>query len=299
MSSQRQLVKNSSAYFVGHLIAMTSGLVSMPILTRILMKEDYGMLVLINITLSLIGLIAGLGIQDAVMRFYSTYDGESDAEKTHPDETDSQKVSQIGRFRNTALTFCVSVNGAAVLLLILGSYLAEFFIEQGPLIVYLRVASILVILRATIDIYLAFYRAEGKAWHYSMTIILQQYLSIFFSVIFALYLFKGLWGIYIGMLLGEGIVVVLFLVLLFHGKMVKKPEWEWESVRSILQYGGPLLIANISMLIMNLGDRYVIKYYLDIEAVADYSVPYQLALQVTTILFGPVRQMFFPYIFSL
>jgi O-antigen/teichoic acid export membrane protein len=165
--------------------------------------------------------------------------------------------------------------------------------------IYLRVAVILVLFRAAIDIYLAFYRAEGHAWAYSAVMISQHHLSIFFSVIFTLYVFHGLLGVYVGMILGEGIVTVLFFILLFRDRMIKKPEWEGESVRSIVQYGAPLLISSIATLVMNLGDRYVIQYYLDMESVANYSVPYQMALLVMTILFGPIRQMFFPYLFSL
>ncbi len=287
MSGQKQFVKESWVYFVGHVLGMVSGLISAPVMTRMLTKRDYGTMVLINSTISLIGLVAGLGIQDAVMRFYSTY------------AANPKTVGQIGHFRNTALSFSFCISGVAVLLLILGSYAAGFFIELGPFVLYLRVASILILLRAVTDIYLSFYRAEGRPGYYSAVMLSQQYLVLFFSITFLLYLFSGLWGVYIGTLLGEGIVTVLFLVLLFRERKVEKPEWERSTVRTLVQYGTPLLLGNISLFILNLGDRYVIRYYLNMEEVANYSVPYQLSVITMTAVLAPVRTAFYPFIFSL
>ncbi len=272
-------------------MAMISGLVSMPIMTRILPKEEYGMMVLINTTIMLTALIAGLGIQDAVTRLYSTY--------ATADHGATETGDRISRFRDTVLTFSISISGGAAFLLIVGTYVAGFFIEQGPLIICLQVAAILVVPRAAIDLYLTFYRVEERPASYAVTLTLQNYLSVFFAVLFSLYLFKGLFGVYIGILLGEGLVAVLFLFSLFREKLIKKPEWDLSMIHSVVQYGAPLLIGNISMLVISSGNRYVIQYYLGLEAVANYSIPYQLALYVVTVLFTPVRQMFFPYIFSI
>ncbi|MEK7285821.1 MAG: oligosaccharide flippase family protein [Nitrospirota bacterium] len=287
MDRSKQLVKNSTIYFLGHLLAMVPGLISMPIMTRILEKEEYGTMVLINVTISLIGLIAGFGIQDAVMRFYSAY------------KEDPTKSGQIGRFRNTSLTFFITLNGTAALFLISVTYTAQLFIAPGPVMIYLRIAAVLVLLRSALDIYLAFYREEGKASHFCLVIISQQYLAIFFAVIFAIYFFKGILGVYLGMFLGEGLVVLLFLFLLFREKQVTQPEWDSTIIRSLIQYGAPLLISNVALLVMNMGDRYIIQYYLNAEAVANYSIPYQLILYVETMLFGPIRNAFVPYLFSL
>ncbi len=287
ISIKTKLVKDGWIYFLGNVLTMMSSLISTPVMTRMLTKQDYGMMVLINSSISLVGLVMGLGIQDAVMRFYSTY---SDSAKTN---------GEIGHFRNTALSFCFCANGIAVTLFILATYAAGFFIESKPFLIYLRVATVLILFRAVIDIYLAFYRAEGRSGYYSMVAFLQKYLALFFSITFMLYIFNGLWGVYIGSLLGEGIVAILFLFLLFREHKVNKITWEREIVHTILQYGAPLLFGNIALLILNIGDRYVIGYYLNAEEVANYSVPYQMATILIITLFGPVRQAFLPFIFSL
>ncbi len=287
MSSPKQFVKESWIYFGGQVLAMMSSLISAPVMTRMLTKQDYGMMVLVNSTINMVGMVVGLGIQDAVMRFYATY---ADNPKT---------AGQIGRFRDTALSFCFCINGAAVLLLIIGSYTTGLFITSKSFVVYLRIAAILILIRAMIDIYLAFYRAEGRAGYYSMVTLLQQYLALFLSITFLLYLFNGLWGVYIGTVLGEGMVAALFLVLLFREQKVTKPAWEGEVVRTLLQYGAPLLFANLALFVLNLGDRYVIGYYSNAEEVANYSVPYQLSVLTMMAAFGPVRQAFLPFIFSL
>ena len=66
----RHAVTTSGVYFCFQALGMVAGVVSMPILTRALTKEEYGLL---NLTLAMVGILAlvgRLGFAEATTRFY-------------------------------------------------------------------------------------------------------------------------------------------------------------------------------------------------------------------------------------
>ena len=73
MSYFRQTIKESAEYFLGQALVMMVSFISLPIITRMLTKEEYGLMTLVNITLSLVGSIACIGIPQAVTSLYSAH----------------------------------------------------------------------------------------------------------------------------------------------------------------------------------------------------------------------------------
>ncbi len=179
------------------------------------------------------------------------------------------------------------------------SYLASFLTGPTPFLFYLRIAIGLLLFRALIDLYLEFYRVEGRTKLYVVLILSQRYLGLALSVFFALYVFKGLTGLFIGTLVAEGSLAIGFLIFLVSKKKVTRVMFDLSIIRSLLEYGMPLVIASASVFIMNLGDRYVIGYYMKMEDVANYTIAYQLAHFSLTLLFLPGKNAFHPALFSL
>ena len=58
-------------YFAGQCLVLLAGFISMPIMTRLLSKEEYGLLNLVFLTTTLLGTIAHLGFAPAIARFYA------------------------------------------------------------------------------------------------------------------------------------------------------------------------------------------------------------------------------------
>ena len=64
------LLKHSSVYGLGTIIAQAVGFLLLPFYTRYLTPTDYGVMSLVNITMDIIGIVAGLGVTTAMSRFY-------------------------------------------------------------------------------------------------------------------------------------------------------------------------------------------------------------------------------------
>lgn len=70
MSRIKSLLKDSVAYGVASLLSRFIGFLLMPLYTRILTPEDYGVLNIINITITLVTLFAILGLDSSAHVFY-------------------------------------------------------------------------------------------------------------------------------------------------------------------------------------------------------------------------------------
>ena len=69
MSPFRKFIKQFSHFFTGMVLGQLFGLITFPILTRVLTKEQYGILGLVSTTM-LVGVAIGkAGLSDGVIRF--------------------------------------------------------------------------------------------------------------------------------------------------------------------------------------------------------------------------------------
>ena len=71
-------VKHSLIYFLGNMLGRLAGFIMLPIYTRVLTTGDYGVLEILSLSADILGMLAGLGIRQAVMRLYYFYDEERD-----------------------------------------------------------------------------------------------------------------------------------------------------------------------------------------------------------------------------
>lgn len=89
------------------------------------------------------------------------------------------------------------------------------------------------------------------------------------------------------------LILALFIVseLFFLPPFVKKScnfvqigqkQFE-QTLKEMLRYGGPLIIASISIWVISLSDRYILSYYADKISVANYILVYQFSSNAITI----------------
>ena len=79
LSHFKKLGKHTLIYGSGLLISKAVGFFLIPLYTHYLTPEDYGILELLDLTAYIIGYLIGLGMTDAILRFY--HESESELEK--------------------------------------------------------------------------------------------------------------------------------------------------------------------------------------------------------------------------
>ena len=120
-------VKHGLVYFLGNVLGRIAGFIMLPVYTRLLTTSDYGVLEILALSTDVLGMLAGLGIQQAVIRYYYQYTSDEDR----------------GAVVSTAAIIMWAVYGViAVLGLAFSSPISEALLGPGPLAHFVQLAVI-------------------------------------------------------------------------------------------------------------------------------------------------------------
>jgi O-antigen/teichoic acid export membrane protein len=282
MSFVNKLIKQSSVYMICELLIMMGGFLSFPIFTRLLTKQEYGVMNLISITLTLVEEFSSMGIRHAVNRFYSSINLNGQCPTFYSTTIYSSLLFGI---IGTIISVC-----ACNVLAHLG------FIDKSVLSL-LSIAVILIITRVMTKVIGNLYRMREKAKTYSFFALLTKYLGMGISILLVAFYAYGITGFFWGLVVGEIIALILLVVNMI--KQIGVPVLSFYSyplLREMIVYGFPLLVAGLSFSLMSFGDRYLIGWYVSAEAVAMYSVPYNLCSYIQNIFVMGFQYAYFPLV---
>ena len=139
-------------------------------------------------------------------------------------------------------------------------------------------------------------RMEEKAAYYVIMTILPQIVTTITTYILIIYVEKSYTSYVMGMALGSCICGVIGLIYLFKQYPIKYFYPSSSILKNLLRIGLPVFPGTVGGIILASGDRYVIKYFLGLEAVAVYTYGYRFAEYILTSLFQPFGRALGPII---
>jgi O-antigen/teichoic acid export membrane protein len=281
MSIIKRLLGHTSIYAFADVILMAGGLISFPIITRLLTKEEYGTMVLISITIGMITSLAGLGLNHSTLRFHSEYGGTKEFRKFYSTLIISSFASGL------AFT---------VFSLVSIKFLSIFHTISFDLFKFFSLASFLIIIRVMFDITGCICRASEQPWIFSFFAILTKYFALGLIILFLSIFSLGLFGYYFGLAIGELTVLVAFWFFFIRQIGFSFKQFSLPILRKMTAYGFPLVMSGFAALILLSSDRYLIGYFLTKADVAIYSVACSLSSYTTGILLGGFQFGFLPLI---
>lgn len=262
MSSLRKLLLHFSHFFGGSAMIMLLGLVTFPILTRLLSREDYGILGLVTTTVSMAVAVAKGGLSDGIIRFYRDYSGTP--------ERQSEFTSTV-LIRGVTLATVV-----AVLYVLVFPHINRFLGIKDRYIACFLVMALYLFVRPLNIIVLNYLRALGKTAFYNLVNIGTRSLSVLLALGLLLYVIHDLYGYFIGVVIAEFAGgVVLFRWLLTNYRFSFRRVSAGLTL-NLLKFGLPLLLTEMSYLLLTYVDRYMIVAYRGEDTLGLYSVGYNL-----------------------
>jgi len=269
-----------AAFSGSEVILFLGSFISFPILTRILTKEDYGIMAVISITVSFASILSGMGLKDSILRFYSSYD----------EKDKSNFLSTI--FYSTlisALLIAMILICVLILIMLLWSALGLYYLYSFLL------ASLLIVIRIVTANIIALYRVEEKVRYVIFIDLATRYGGLIASVLFVI-LFRNLYGYFAGLSLAEGILAI-YLVYLIRDKVSYK-NIRLKLLPEAVRYGFPLSMSNISIYFLMAGNRYFVGYFLGAGAVATYTVVYNLCNYIFELVKNIFYNTFMPLVMN-
>lgn len=256
----KNIGKHSLVYGTGTLLARGAGFLLIPLYTRYLSPEEYGIIALLDLAVSIAAIVLGVSIGNAIMRFY--YD---------LDDINSQKeVISTSFFLLIPIVAC----GTAVLLWSSG-VLAHLIYDASSMVYYLRIAFITMAFEIILSVPFTYLRVTERSFAYTALYLFRTVIALTLNIYFIAFLKIGVLGFLYSNLITGGIfcVALVLWTLANVGLSVSK-----HFVTQIVSFSLPLLPAGVASLCLHSADRYILNLLSTTSQVGLYDLSYKFGL---------------------
>lgn len=285
MSALGNLFRHSLSYFSGHLVVLLAGLISLPIMTRLLSKEDYGLMSLVFLATTVATSLFALGIPQSTTRYFAEY---------------AQRGQEsLKGFCTTMLIAMITIGTIAMFAFYLGGVLLSHTESFRDMAVYLNYAVALILIRLVSSVCLQILRGNQQTLAFNLYNIVNRYLTIGAIVLLIVFVFHNVAAVFVGTIVVEAGVLLVACAYLWRRKLIGLAPFESSVIPRAIKFGVPLVIADLMVSLVASSDRFVIKYFLDADAVAIYSVAYDVSDYVAALLAKPLQLAILPIVYKL
>lgn len=268
-----QAVKHSFVYGLGGVLQKAVGVLLLPFYTHYLRPSDYGILEILNLTMTLTGMFLAMGIPSGVLRYYAA--AQTEDEKRRIVSSAYVCVAAIGfglfaggwMFAGPASRLLLGPSAPRSYLLLMLAYFVLGYINTVP-VAYLRAKE-----------------ASGQIVGIETTcFVLMLGLSI--------YLVAGRGQSIFGMLLAQflvGAAVTPVLAVWMYREVGISVDSK--LLRKLLSFGAPLVLSGMTMFILNFSDRLFLQRFRSLDAVGIYSVGYKFGYIINFLIIQPFNTM--------
>jgi len=262
-TSKRKFFVQYGHFFTGNLLTLLLGFISFPILTRVLTREEYGVMGLISTTMLVAVALAKAGLSDGIIRYYKEYE---------QGEANRSVFASTVVVRGLVITAVVT----AIYWLTVPFVADRLGLEEAYTVCFLIMSAYL-FARPMNIIVLNILRITEKTIFYNACNIAVKALSIGLSLVLLLLVVKDFYGYFMGLVAAEAAAAAFLYYWFFRHYKVKFSAASADLAKKLIKFGVPLLLTEISYLLLAYADRYMIAAYKGEAALGIYSVGYNLA----------------------
>lgn len=272
----RKLVLNFSHYSAASLLVTATSFVTFPFLTRVFSVADYGVMNLVSATLQLLGAVGKFGTQHAIIRF----------------ESDTRAGRQPFDLKTLFSTTVLGMGSSGLLVALTWAALTQFlpagWLKDDRVPGLFLLTSVLILLRCLESCLINHLRAEQESRILMTYQVCVKYFGVALIVSVLLLIARSLRGFYAAIIITETLGGLALAVLVF-GPRTGRPRPSLRSFspalyRELLRFGIPMMVGyELAGVILSVGDRYIIQYFLPGDPLGIYAASYNLCQYVQTV----------------
>lgn len=276
MQELKRLSRHGATYGVAEAISRLAGFLLIPVYTSYLETEDYGRLQIISITIELIGIIVSFGISDAIYRFYFE----------QKKEIDKKIVVSTG-------VISVSILSTIIVLLLtqFSDKLSLILFDEIASSAYISIAFVTLLFGVFYSLLITYFRLLKMSLTYLILSVCKLMITLSMVITLVVYYDYGLMGVFIGNMISA--IIFGFVGLMYLYKKIGV-HYSVEKAISMASYSLPIIPAYLSMMVINVSDRYIVKILLGLSDVAIYTLGYKLGNVIHYFVRVPFMQIWLP-----
>jgi O-antigen/teichoic acid export membrane protein len=276
------LARHVSNLSAANLLTTVAGLVSFPILTRLLSVEDYGVMNLVATLLAFAVAAGKLGVQHASLRFHG----------------DARRERGEDGIRTWAATVVVgmTLTGAAVTVTwsIVVALAPEHVWNDARMRGLLLLTASLLLLRTIESALTSLLRAREETGAIALFAVARRWLLLAATLGALLLLSRTLWAFFGATLVVELIAVLGLFAWVRRRVPIAASAAHLPTYRAMLAYGLPMIGVELATVVLTMGDRYLIQRLLDAEQLGLYTAAYNLCDYVRIVALAGIVQALLP-----
>jgi O-antigen/teichoic acid export membrane protein len=272
---QSSLFKASGAYTLFSFFNSSISFLMLPILTRYLTPEDYGIVAMFSLLLSIVGVFTGLSVYGAIHRVYFE--------------------KEINFKEYVANCMYILIFSSAIVFVVSFVFLDYIAILTNVPKEWILVAIVISFFQFVTLSNLAIYQAQLKSKQYGFIQIGQGFLNAFLTIIFVAFLTMK-WD---GRLLSQFLATVVFGVFSYITIYNYYSFWKFNKqyVIHALRFGLPLIPHTIGGMFMLITDRLMINNLIGIREVGIYTAGLQIGM-IIELLASSFNKAWGPWLFN-
>jgi O-antigen/teichoic acid export membrane protein len=268
----RRILSSSGIYAAAALAQQGASFLLLPLYTRFVPPAQYGELELLNAFSSIAFACLMLGLPSAIVKCYHR-------DCAGPEDRAALLPTAL------ALELPLLLAGSAAMLLFAGP-LAGWLLGSPAAAPWMRLAAATGLLSSLAAVLLAGFRAAERAVAFSVLTLSQLAASLVFNLLLVAHYRLGVVGILWGNLAANAVALLLALAAARRGSV---PRFNHRLAPPLLRFGTLLLPVLLAAWVMDLSDRYLLRYFTGLSQVAVYAVGYKIGMVLQLALVWPFQ----------
>ena len=254
----KKLIQNTSIYAVGNILPQAANFILLPLFTKFLSPEDFGIISALSVLTSVLAIFFTLAIDRSIFRLYFDYTTEKD------------KKNFLGTVSIALYAISTLV---LIIIFLLNKLVGKIYssIEFYPFYTY-------AILAAYFELFgiipKAYFRVVEKAKVFVLISFIQFIVKNVILILIVVVLKQGASGYLKGMMYSSLVLVPIFLVI--QARIINF-RFVLDMFKSSIFFSLPVLPNLLSAWVLNLSDRIFLEKYFTLKDLGIYSLSYKIA----------------------
>ncbi|MGB9697554.1 MAG: polysaccharide biosynthesis C-terminal domain-containing protein [Ignavibacteria bacterium] len=278
----KKLLSQTVIYGIGIALNRAVSLILIPLYTYYFSTDELGLLNLVQ------------SLWFFIILFY-IYGTETSFIKKFIDAKNHTDKAQI--YSTTLLLLTITSILFSVILYLIAPTISKLFVfkQEQEATFLLQILSFLLFFDTLFRFPLLLLRAEMKPTSYLLLNIISLILNVSLNFVFILVLHYNIESIFYSYIIS---VFITFLLGLILTKKYLKLTFSFKRAIELISYGNKFIYIGVFLLLIEISDRFFLKYYFDESIVGIYSTSYRLA-SVMSLLIAAFKFSWTPYFLNL
>lgn len=281
LNKLKSTAKHTFIYSLGNFSTKVVGLVLLPLYTAKLTLLDYGKFTILETTAMFMAMIFGLRIVSSMMRWSA--------------ETEDKTERKSILFNSYFMLFFV-----AILLNVLLNPFREIFSNllfgTTDYVNYFTVIFMTVGFEIINQVPMNLFRFREQSAIYTIFFVSKLNVVLLLNIFFLVKMDIGVIGIFYSQLIANILQFIFSLPILLKNFNY---HFNFKLIKEMLGYGVPLIFSAISVQLLAIGDKYIIRYLLGYEAVGIYSLGGKISGVLNVLVVQSFQLAFVPIAFKM